>query len=93
MSAHSWTREDFDFAKRVDAELRRCASSQREMFGACANQWGPRSAPALGCLVAAVREAWGDPTFMPGGETVDGWRFDTGSEHGDLLHAMEAALT
>ena len=32
-----------------------------DMLQDCAEKFGPGSPPVLGCMVALVREAWGDP--------------------------------
>lgn len=71
-SAYDWTREDYDFVSRVARAAQRCGlddSSRDTMwsaFGRCSNLWGPKSPPALGCLLALACDAYAMPGMYVG---------------------------
>ncbi len=61
---HELTREDLDFIGRITRAVVATGLGDHEMwlaFKACSCAWGPRSAPALGCLLDLVRAAWAFP--------------------------------
>lgn len=61
---------DEELIKRVDAwiesrELAGELASLADLWTDVSGRYGPSSAPARGCLLALVREAWGDEHIHP----------------------------